>query len=139
MLNPLAQGRHANCSFSSLDNREMDICGQEDRMIPYDHVGKQVPSPQPWQGSMSSDMGLLWDCIPMESTQNCNLSLPFADLFPKDFSPQTPRGCWDYRATNSIPPPSPEMAEGHRPCLSYRPRRVESPGKARDAAGARPT
>lgn len=36
------------------------------------------------------------------------------------------------------PHPPPEMAEGHRPCLAYRPRRVESPGKARDAAGARP-
>lgn len=70
MLNPLAQGRHANCSVSSLDNGEMDICGQEDRMIPYDHIGKQVPSPRPWRGLMSSDMGLLWNYILMESAQN---------------------------------------------------------------------
>lgn len=68
----------------------------------------------------------------------CDPSSSFADLFLGDISPQTLSD--HHHATVSIgPSPKRWLKLGHRPCLAYRPRRVESPGKARDTAGAQPT
>lgn len=117
----------------------MDVRGQEDRVTPRVHFGKQVTSPQPWQGLMSSDIGLLGESHPdRKCTRLVMRPCPLQIFAVRTLLPRL-LGVVRLimQQTQSRPSPlPPEMAEA---CLAYRPRRVESPGKARDTAGARPT